>query len=88
MCAMNHRAEKMQFALLKIKMQFVNVHLDIRAIQYQMLVANWLMHAHIALNHLYVKSHQLDIYANVHKVTLGIPKRLDVSQLVNVQMVT
>lgn len=40
MCAMNHHAEKMQFALLKIKMQFVNVHLDIRAIQYQMLVAN------------------------------------------------
>lgn len=87
MYATNQRAAKMRFASPKIKTQYVNVHLDTKAIQYQKLVANWLMHARIALSRLYVKSHQPVTFANVHKATLDIQKQPDASQSVNVQTV-
>lgn len=83
MFVMNHRAVRMQFALPKIKMQFVNVRLAIEVIRSQKLVASKPMHVDNVLNRRFVNSLQPVPYANVPKVTRAIQKRLAASQSVN-----
>lgn len=85
---MGRRVERMPFVLLKIKMLFVNVHRDTKAIQYQKLDANWPTHVRTVPNHRCVKYRRLDnTFASAHKDTLDTLKQLDVIQSVNVQMV-
>lgn len=80
MFAMNRLAVKMQFAYQKIKIQPVNVHQATEAIQFQKLDANWPMHALNVMNHQFVSSQQLVIFANVHQATPAIQNLPDASQ--------
>lgn len=78
---MNQPVAKTPSALLKIKMQFAVVLLDIEAIQFLKLAANRLMHVRNVHRLLSAKSHQLEIkYANAHKDTLATQNRRDASQ--------
>lgn len=75
----------MLFVLLRIKRQYVSVHLAIVAIQFQMPDANWPTHVHIVPNQLCANSIQLVLvtHANVHPVTLDFPNQLDAIRSVN-----